>query len=232
MVRSKRTEETRGRLVSTATELFLKAGYESTSVDSVLAGAGLSKGTFYHHFRSKADLLDAVVDRYTAGAVGAVRRSFQETEGTALDRLNAFFSATWQWRRSSAPGSSALARSVFSRQNVQLRERIRERALEEGSPLVLQIVRQGVEEGQMDVPDPEAATRILLLTAQAARDDFLGEVLFSARTPEELLPELRARQEALYRAMEGILGLDAKSLVRPPESDLAKFLAAHSGPGG
>jgi TetR/AcrR family transcriptional regulator, transcriptional repressor for nem operon len=41
-------------------------GYSATSVDQVIAEAGSSKGAFFHHFTSKADLAVQVVERYVA----------------------------------------------------------------------------------------------------------------------------------------------------------------------
>jgi TetR/AcrR family transcriptional repressor of nem operon len=57
-------EETRERLVATAEALILKQGYAGTSLDDVLGATALTKGAFFHHFKGKADLARAVVERY------------------------------------------------------------------------------------------------------------------------------------------------------------------------
>lgn len=43
-----------------ATELFLEKGVEATTVDEIATRAGIAKGTFYHHFPSKAALVEAL----------------------------------------------------------------------------------------------------------------------------------------------------------------------------
>jgi TetR/AcrR family transcriptional repressor of mexJK operon len=53
----------RERILKVATELFLEDGYGSTSIESVAAGAGISKRTFYDRFEDKAGLFAAVVHR-------------------------------------------------------------------------------------------------------------------------------------------------------------------------
>ena len=53
---------TRLRLVETATRLFAARGYEATSVEAVLDEAGVSRGSLYHHFRSKEALFEAALD--------------------------------------------------------------------------------------------------------------------------------------------------------------------------
>jgi TetR/AcrR family transcriptional repressor of nem operon len=55
---------TRERLVAAAEALILERGYAGTSLDDLLRATGLTKGAFFHHFRSKAELARAVVERY------------------------------------------------------------------------------------------------------------------------------------------------------------------------
>lgn len=47
-------------LVDTATELFIRKGVSETTIDDIVSQAGIAKGTFYHHFDSKAALLIAI----------------------------------------------------------------------------------------------------------------------------------------------------------------------------
>jgi AcrR family transcriptional regulator len=61
---------TRDQLIEVATGLFAEHGYEGTSIEAVLAAAGVSRGALYHHFAGKDALFEAVVqalaDRITA----------------------------------------------------------------------------------------------------------------------------------------------------------------------
>jgi AcrR family transcriptional regulator len=57
-----RGEVTRERLVEVATSLFGEHGFEGTSIEGVLQTAGVSRGSLYHHFRSKGALFEAVVE--------------------------------------------------------------------------------------------------------------------------------------------------------------------------
>ncbi|HEY6495917.1 MAG TPA: TetR/AcrR family transcriptional regulator [Trebonia sp.] len=52
---------TRGQLIEVATRLFAENGYEGTSIEAVLAAAGVSRGALYHHFAGKEALFEAVV---------------------------------------------------------------------------------------------------------------------------------------------------------------------------
>jgi AcrR family transcriptional regulator len=53
---TEKAEETRRRIIGAAAELFAEHGYAATSLSDVIAAAGSTKGGFYFHFASKADL--------------------------------------------------------------------------------------------------------------------------------------------------------------------------------
>jgi AcrR family transcriptional regulator len=73
-----RAEATRRELVGRARDMFLRDGYAATSPNDVAVACGLTKGALYHHFGSKAELLDAVV--------GLVQR---ELRAAVLGKLSA-----------------------------------------------------------------------------------------------------------------------------------------------
>jgi AcrR family transcriptional regulator len=54
--------QTRGRLLDSARELFIKAGIEATSIEQVTEAAGYSRGAFYSNFESKDALICAVLE--------------------------------------------------------------------------------------------------------------------------------------------------------------------------
>ncbi|MDP8900893.1 MAG: TetR/AcrR family transcriptional regulator [Actinomycetota bacterium] len=56
-----RGRETKARIVAAAAELMYKRGVAATSVDDVLAAAGVGKSQFYHYFSAKTELVEAVL---------------------------------------------------------------------------------------------------------------------------------------------------------------------------
>lgn len=56
---------TRARLVESARQLFWERGYESTSLGDVVKRAKANPGSLYYFFKTKEDLLLAVLERYT-----------------------------------------------------------------------------------------------------------------------------------------------------------------------
>jgi len=71
---SEKKRKTRQRIVEAAYESFWRSGYTRTSVDGVAARAGITKRTLYAHFRSKDDLLAAVLMHYDELAMERLKR--------------------------------------------------------------------------------------------------------------------------------------------------------------
>jgi AcrR family transcriptional regulator len=59
-----RTDSTRARLFAAAAELIGERGFHGTTVDDIVARAGVAKGTVYYHFKSKAELFDGLLTEH------------------------------------------------------------------------------------------------------------------------------------------------------------------------
>ncbi|MCL2403839.1 MAG: TetR/AcrR family transcriptional regulator [Coriobacteriia bacterium] len=64
MPRNKFPEETRQKILDASLELFAEKGYEKTTILDIVGNMdGLTRGAFYHHFKSKEEVLDALSER-------------------------------------------------------------------------------------------------------------------------------------------------------------------------
>jgi len=64
LARNKYPEITEQRILDTATKLFLEKGWEETTVQNIIDELGdLTRGAFYHHYKSKDEIIDAVTTR-------------------------------------------------------------------------------------------------------------------------------------------------------------------------
>ncbi len=75
--------DTHTRIMDAAESLILEKGFAGTSVDAIVADAGVTKGAFFHYFSTKTDLAHALVDRW----VERDAEYLEETMGRA-ERLN------------------------------------------------------------------------------------------------------------------------------------------------
>ena len=58
----KKGERRKQELLQIAYRMFLQKGYEETSVDEIIAQAGIAKGTYYYYFETKEQMLEEVID--------------------------------------------------------------------------------------------------------------------------------------------------------------------------
>lgn len=79
---------TRDRIVDAALRAFGSRGYDATSLDAVAAEVGVRKQTILHHFASKEQLLEAVIDAAGAGLVGTLEDALAQA-GAGWDQVEA-----------------------------------------------------------------------------------------------------------------------------------------------
>ena len=72
--------ETRRQIVDAADRLFYENGFEATSFANIAQSVGLSRGNFYYHFRTKDEILGAVIESRKANA-RALLESFEVETG-------------------------------------------------------------------------------------------------------------------------------------------------------
>ena len=89
----------RERLVDTATELFYKHGYHATGIDRILAEAGVAKMTLYKHFRSKDELILAVLRRRDETFRNWMMREIERRGASPRERLLVLFDVLQDWFR-------------------------------------------------------------------------------------------------------------------------------------
>ncbi|MGH1342303.1 MAG: TetR/AcrR family transcriptional regulator [Nannocystales bacterium] len=80
---------TRERIVEAADDLFYRQGYEHTSFASIASAVQISRGNFYHHFKSKDQILDAVIDLRLENTQGMLDEWEQEAS-SPRDRIRCF----------------------------------------------------------------------------------------------------------------------------------------------
>lgn len=89
ITRTAKGEKTRRRIVGHATLLMYEKGYARTTIDDVIAAAGVTKGSFYFHFTSKEELGSAVIENASAYILGSMRRSLERTGLSPYERIEA-----------------------------------------------------------------------------------------------------------------------------------------------
>lgn len=80
---------TREQIIDTANRLFYERGYESTSFASIAEAVGISRGNFYYHFRTKDEILEAVIQARLENT-REMLACWHESAATPLEQIRRF----------------------------------------------------------------------------------------------------------------------------------------------
>ncbi|GFI18454.1 fatty acid metabolism regulator protein [Lachnospiraceae bacterium] len=196
MARNKHPEETVSLILDTAFRLFMEKGYERTSIQDIIDHlGGLSKGAIYHHFKSKEDILAAVVDRMTAESNHMLEEIRDRTDLTGKEKLKTIFKESI-----SRPVMDEMFMIVPNlHDNPRLLHSIFREAVELVAPqYILPIIRQGISDGSIQTDYPAELAELIILTANI----WTNPLIFNNSVDE------CSRKFMVFRQMMQGLGLD------------------------
>ena len=152
-----RRAATRRAVLGAAETLFGRRGYALTSVDDVAASAGVAKGAIYHHFRTKAELFEAVLDIVSARAVADVMRATMlATDFWSVVEIGnrAFFEAC----------ADPVTSKIVLRDGPSVLGWAKWRAIDERNfgGLLRQVFATGIENGMIAPQDPGKMAKVVL----------------------------------------------------------------------
>ena len=144
---SKQHDVRLNEILDVSEKLFVTKGYEKTTVNDILEGVGIGKGTFYHYFKSKEEVMDAVITRM-AGAAGVFAQHIANMPGIpAIEKLRMLF--TEQSGR-----NDDIVEQLHHDDNSAMHLKSLIESVHAISPAVTQIIKQGVAEGALNTPYP------------------------------------------------------------------------------
>ncbi|HSM56974.1 MAG TPA: TetR/AcrR family transcriptional regulator [Candidatus Sulfomarinibacteraceae bacterium] len=211
----KEYDERYAEFLEVAQALFYSKGYEQTSVKEIIDTVGVAKGTFYHYFDSKVDLLESLVqalaEQLYAQALASLEPMLADETIGASEKFERLFAHVGQWKAAN-PGFVREAVHVFYQdQNVLLRAKMLEAATEKVAPLFAALIHQGVQEGTFDVPYPDEAAQFLFALDQAL-SQAVAHILLAGQDDPDAVSRVKRKLVAYERGIERILGVPDNSL--------------------
>jgi AcrR family transcriptional regulator len=221
----------RGELVDCAQRLFLERGYERTTINDVIAATGLSKGAFYHYFRSKEDLLEAIAQRFAEQSLVFVDALKAEPGRDALASLNLMLAVGREWKLEYMRELRAMFTTLLKPENAVLYQRIVAAVFAVLTPMLAAIIERGQDEGTFAAGDPRVSAETLLQLANGRRPVIIDALAIAETDPAAGLERVAGRVRAEEGIVDRILGLPAGSvkLIGSVE-ELAAMMRAWSEP--
>lgn len=191
----KEHDERKNEIVQAAAALFAEKSYEQCSVNDILNTVGIAKGTFYHYFKSKEEVLDAAVEKMSEQVLELVQEAAKRKELSPVDRMIQVLLATRVRNRT----GEVLIDEMHKTGNALLHQKTLASIITMLTPVFTEIVEEGNDLGIFHCTYPEQSVQILLSATLTLLDDGIFQIE----------KEQTARLfEALISAMEKMLGVD------------------------
>jgi AcrR family transcriptional regulator len=175
--------ERRIEILAAAGRLFTSKGYEKTTINDILEMVGIGKGTFYHYFSSKEELLDAIVSQMAEYVVAAARQIADNPQMPAMEKMRAIILLA----HNTSSSDNSVIQELKKPANAQLHQKSVVQTLRGVAPVLAEVVRQGVTEGEFVTPFPLETVEFLLVANQFIFDEGIFDW-----TPAERITRARA----------------------------------------
>jgi AcrR family transcriptional regulator len=189
----------RKELLSIAESLFLEKGYEHASIDDILKRSDISKGAFYHYFKSKEEVLVASIENLLDEAVAYLQPTVDDPNLNAITKFVTFMDQKSKFQSQKLEYAALLGKLM---QSDVFQQKYVIASSQKLVPLFGKIIEQGIEESVFRVTYPYETADILIRTIvgvpnSLAYDDYMSD------------DEKRIRYlNALKDVIAGTLGID------------------------
>lgn len=195
-----RPSDAREKLLEAAGRLISERGYTAVGVNEICLEAGVKKGSFYHFFDSKRDLVIAVIEGYWDYMALGLEQTLG-AEGSPLARLERFFSAN---ASEACKGRDAAGQVCgcplgnlaleLSTQDEVLRDHLRS-VFDRWTSRLASVLEEATAAGELTIDDPEAAAADIVAFLE-------GRALFSKlKNDPEALAGVAPRVLAYLKAL-------------------------------
>jgi Transcriptional regulator len=185
---SKEYAERRDEILDVASKLFSMKGYQKSTVNDILNEVGIAKGTFYYYFKSKEEVLDAIIERVAELVATRVEEVASNLKLTPMLKLM----NTMLAMRVENQMDNNLLEELHKPENALMHQKSLNSVVEKISPILYRIVQEGMEQGVFHSDFPEQYIQIFLTSSITLLD-------------EGIFPGDPKKQQMIFRALVALL---------------------------
>ncbi|MDK2808433.1 MAG: hypothetical protein PWP24_1168 [Clostridiales bacterium] len=189
----KDAKERRNEILDVAGQLFSEKGYDATSTNDILEKVNIARGTLYYHFKSKEEIMDALIERYNEQILNRAREIVSQREVPVLERIGRVVLAL----NIEQDGGEEILAHIHKPQNALMHQKIQRSIIHEVPPILGELITEGIEQGIFETPYPLECMEMVVIYMTTLFDQDMVEL-----TNEEV----QKRMEAFLFHMERLLG--------------------------
>lgn len=198
MVRTlKDPEERRAEIMDAAWELFNVKGFEETSVNDILEKVGIAKGTFYYYFKSKEEILDAVIRRGVLQQLEVFQPIIDDAGSNAIEKIKGIIVADRNLHRENVEFLEYLHKP----ENIVMHQKSLVLSIKTFAPVLATLIVQGNNERLFATEFP-LETAEFIMTGMS----FLLDTSIFPWSREEYMARVKALQDIMESALRAKKG--------------------------
>ncbi len=188
----------KNEILDVAEELFNLNGFDATTISAIIEKAGIARGTVYYHFKSKEDVLDALIERHCERLLAEAKEIAADSNLPVMERL---IQTLMSMNGDKEGTPSVITQQMHRPQNALMHQKTHETMLEAIPPILMGIIEDGIKEGIFNTPYPYESLEMVVAHVNTVFDDYAEKL-----TGKELLKRIRAfifNLERLFGAAPG-----------------------------
>lgn len=156
----------KNEILDAAEQLFVTKGFDGTSTNDILELVGIARGTLYYHFKSKEEILDAMIERMTETLLKEAGHIADQKDKPVLQRLTGTILAL----NVDGELGNEIMEQMHKPQNALMHQKMQEGLLKGVVPLFAGLIEEGIAQGICQTEYPAEAAEILLMYSTTAFD--------------------------------------------------------------
>lgn len=193
--------------LNTALDLFYQKGYDKTTVNDIIGRLNASKGAFYHYFRSKEDVLEAVMKSYVEAEIAITEKIAEDRRLNALEKLNRIINDVLVRKALNIEERQKISKVFEHEGNIKLLRKLVENKFKMLHQPYRVIIDQGIREGVFDTFFPEEAAELIIIL-----NSIVTKRASCIEDKSDNIEIFKRKIEAYQDAVERILGAEKGSI--------------------
>lgn len=161
MTRKNNPKQAIENIITISAKLFAEKGYDKTSMQDIADAVGMSKGGIFHHFSSKEDIFNAVMERQFEQITETVKKWLDEMHGlTAKEKLRGLIKRNLMDEKIIKESGNMISSAAESPQIILAFTQDNVKKL---APIIADVIREGIEDRSISTAFPNECAEVLLL---------------------------------------------------------------------
>lgn len=161
MTRKNNPKQAIENIITISAKLFAEKGYDKTSMQDIADAVGMSKGGIFHHFSSKEDIFNAVMERQFEQITETVKKWLNEMHGlTAKEKLRGLIKRNLMDEKIIKESGNMISSAAESPQIILAFTQDNVKKL---APIIADVIREGIEDRSISTAFPNECAEVLLL---------------------------------------------------------------------